>query len=105
MYRTDCLNTLQDNYLYSVNYSHYGADKQWYGVPAGMRSCLSSFISLVPFHNHAPTHLSGHAKRVERACATMFPLLFKENPDQMQHMTLQVSPSQLLGWFHGLDLT
>lgn len=23
----------EDNYLYSINYSHAGADKQWYGVP------------------------------------------------------------------------
>lgn len=35
----------------------------------------------------------------------MYPLLFEENPDQMQHMTLQVSPSQLIGiLFFPLDI-
>ena len=52
-----------------------GDIKQWYGVPAG------------------------HAKRLEKACSTMLPLLFRENPDQMQHMTLQISPTQLAGSF------
>lgn len=52
-----------------------GDIKQWYGVPAG------------------------HAKRLEKACSNMLPLLFQENPDQMQHMTLQISPSLLSGNF------
>lgn len=68
----------EDNYLYSINYSHMGDIKQWYGVPAG------------------------HAKRLEKACSNMLPLLFQESPDQMQHMTLQISPSQLSS--HGVKV-
>jgi hypothetical protein len=81
----------QDNYLYSVNYSHHGDVKQWYGVPAGIfipSSCQSVKLDW--------SLLSGHAKRLEKACSTMLPLLFEDTPDQMQHMTLQISPSQLI---------
>ena len=28
----------EDNYFYSMNYSHFGAVKQWYGVPGGEAS-------------------------------------------------------------------
>jgi len=30
----------EDNYLYSINYSHEGAGKQWYGVPGTATSLL-----------------------------------------------------------------
>ena len=30
----------EDNYLYSINYSHHGAVKQWYGVPGSQSEAL-----------------------------------------------------------------
>lgn len=30
---TDVELYIKDNYLYSINYSHSGAVKQWYGIP------------------------------------------------------------------------
>ncbi|RYH13092.1 hypothetical protein EON65_36480, partial [archaeon] len=61
----------EDNYLYSINYSHYGAVKQWYGVPGSQ------------------------AEQFERVSKDFLLGLFKESPDIMHHMTTQVSPSLL----------
>lgn len=40
----------EDNYFYSINYSHYGAEKQWYGVPGDSADLFEKvffvFISL-----------------------------------------------------------
>lgn len=63
----------EDNYLYSMNYSHTGEDKQWYGVPAAS------------------------AKLFEKTSKEMLALVFAESPDQLQHMNLQMGPSQLIG--------
>ena len=42
----------EDNYLYSVNYNHRGASKQWYGVPGtkkdsdGLEKVFKSYLSM-----------------------------------------------------------
>ena len=62
-----------DNYFYSINYSHFGAIKQWYGVPGG------------------------EAKNFEKISKDFLLELFRESPDLLHHMTTQISPSLLKG--------
>lgn len=62
----------EDNYLYSINYSHFGAVKQWYGVPGG------------------------EAKTFEKVIKEFLLESFKESPDLLHHMTTQLSPSLLI---------
>jgi histone demethylase JARID1 len=62
----------EDNYLYSINYHHFGDCKQWYGVP-------------------------GHqAKAFERVTKSFLLESFKESPDLLHHMTTQISPELLI---------
>ena len=62
----------EDNYLYSINYSHFGDCKQWYGVP-------------------------GHqAKQFEKVTKGFLMESFKESPDLLHHMTTQISPELLI---------
>jgi [histone H3]-trimethyl-L-lysine4 demethylase len=63
----------EDNYFYSINYSHFGAIKQWYGVPGG------------------------EAKNFEKISKDFLLELFRESPDLLHHMTTQISPSLLKG--------
>lgn len=40
---------VEDNFLYSINYMHFGANKTWYGVPASAAPLMeSAFRSIVP---------------------------------------------------------
>lgn len=64
---------MEDNYLYSINYNHFGAIKQWYGVPGA------------------------HSKTFEKVAKDFLLELFEESPDLLQHMTTQISPSLLYG--------
>ena len=63
----------EDNYLYSINYSHFGATKQWYGVPGA------------------------EAKNFEKTSKTFLAESFRESPDLLHHMTTQISPNVLYG--------
>lgn len=62
---------IEDNNFYSMNYSHFGAVKQWYGVPGSASA---------KFEKVAKDFLLGS---------------FRESPDLLHHMTTQVSPSLL----------
>ena len=62
----------EDNYLYSINYSHCGAVKQWYGVPGDQ------------------------AKNFEKNSRDSLFESFEDNPDLLHHMTTQISPSLLI---------
>ncbi len=68
----------EDNYLYSINYSHFGEAKQWYGVPGA------------------------HAKRFEQVTKNFLLESFKDTPDLLHHMTTQISPSLLAR--HGIPV-
>ena len=63
----------EDNYLYSINYSHFGDVKQWYGIPGD------------------------HAKQFEQIMKDFLLELFKDSPDLLHHMTTQIPPSLLFG--------
>lgn len=61
----------EDNYLYSINYSHFGAPKQWYGVAGS------------------------EAKKFEDIAKKLLLISFQDRPDLLHHMTLQLGPSIL----------
>jgi histone demethylase JARID1 len=71
LFSSFCWHT-EDNYFYSINYSHMGASKQWYGVPGA------------------------DADRFEKVSKDFLFELFKESPDLLHHMTTQISPSLLI---------
>ncbi|CAA0823782.1 Lysine-specific demethylase JMJ18 [Striga hermonthica] len=62
---------VEDHHLYSLNYLHWGDSKIWYGVPG---SCASS---------------------LENAMKKHVPDLFEENPDLLNELVTQLSPSVL----------
>eukprot|EP01088_Endostelium_zonatum_P012840 TRINITY_DN2712_c0_g1_i1.p1 TRINITY_DN2712_c0_g1~~TRINITY_DN2712_c0_g1_i1.p1 ORF type:complete len:862 (-),score=166.80 TRINITY_DN2712_c0_g1_i1:63-2648(-) len=62
----------EDNYLYSINYLHFGSPKSWYGVPGFA------------------------AEKFESVMNELFPELFKESPDLLHHLTTMVSPCDLV---------
>jgi histone demethylase JARID1 len=63
LFATFCWHT-EDNYMYSINYQHYGAKKRWYGVPAS------------------------HSSAFEKALMSHVPERFQENPDLLFHVSM-----------------
>ena len=63
----------EDNYMYSINYHHWGAPKQWYGVPgtdedaAGLEKVFKNYLSMK----------------------------MREEPDLLHHITTMFSPRLL----------
>ncbi|GAB2241529.1 hypothetical protein Droror1_Dr00018304 [Drosera rotundifolia] len=62
---------VEDHHLYSLNYLHLGDPKVWYGVPGS------------------------HASAFEDAMKKHLPDLFDENPDLLNELVTQLSPSVL----------
>ncbi|EYU19081.1 hypothetical protein MIMGU_mgv1a019867mg, partial [Erythranthe guttata] len=60
---------VEDHHLYSLNYLHWGDSKVWYGVP-GI-----------------------HASSLEKAMKKHLPDLFEEQPDLLNELVTQLSPS------------
>jgi histone demethylase JARID1 len=58
----------EDNFLYSMNYSHFGAPKQWYSVP-------SSF-----------------AQNFEKAAQAALRARFDEDSDLLHHVRSVITP-------------
>lgn len=63
----------EDNYLYSVNYHHRGAPKQWYGVPG---------------HEEA-------ADGLEKVFKSYLSMKMRDIPDLLHHITTMFSPRLL----------
>lgn len=63
---------VEDHYLYSLNYMHWGAPKIWYGVPGA------------------------DAPKLEAAMKKHLPDLFEKQPDLLQNLVTQLSPSILI---------
>ena len=61
----------EDNYLFSINYAHLGAPKQWYGIPGA------------------------DAGAYERVLRDVVPERLREEPDLIYHITTMISPSLL----------
>ncbi|KAL8151644.1 hypothetical protein V2J09_021452 [Rumex salicifolius] len=62
---------VEDHHLYSLNYMHFGDQKVWYGVPGS------------------------HAPHLEKAMRKHLPDLFDEQPDLLNQLVTQLSPSVL----------
>ena len=62
----------EDNYLYSINYSHFGDTKQWYGVPGAK------------------------AASFEKVSQDYYRETMIDSPDMLHHMTTQISVSRLV---------
>ncbi|KAL5202181.1 hypothetical protein ABZP36_013133 [Zizania latifolia] len=62
---------VEDHFLYSLNYMHFGEPKVWYGVPGG------------------------DAVKLEEAMRKNLPRLFEEQPDLLHELVTQLSPSVL----------
>ncbi|PNY05355.1 putative lysine-specific demethylase JMJ14-like protein [Trifolium pratense] len=62
---------VEDHHLYSLNYLHWGDPKVWYGVPGS------------------------HASAMEDAMRKHMPDLFEENPNLLNELVTQFSPSIL----------
>ncbi|KAL0442379.1 UNVERIFIED_CONTAM: Lysine-specific demethylase [Sesamum latifolium] len=60
---------VEDHHLYSLNYLHWGDPKVWYGVPGS------------------------HASALENAMRKHLPDLFEEQPDLLNELVTQLSPS------------
>lgn len=63
----------EDNYLYSINYHHKGAPKQWYGVPGTKRA----------------------AEGLERVFKSYLSMKMRDVPDLLHHITTMFSPRLL----------
>jgi hypothetical protein len=63
----------EDNYLYSINYHHHGAPKQWYGVPGNQKD----------------------ADGLEKVFKSYLSMKMRDVPDLLHHITTQFSPRLL----------
>ena len=63
----------EDNYLYSINYHHWGAPKQWYGVPGSKKD----------------------AEGLEKVFKDYLSMKMRDVPDLLHHITTMFSPRLL----------
>jgi hypothetical protein len=63
----------EDNYLYSINYHHAGAPKQWYGVPGAKKN----------------------AEGLEKVFKNYLSMKMRDVPDLLHHITTMFSPRLL----------
>lgn len=63
----------EDNYMYSINYAHWGSPKQWYGVPGTQKD----------------------AEGLERVFKNYLSMKMRDVPDLLHHITTMFSPRLL----------
>ena len=63
----------EDNYMYSINYHHWGSPKQWYGVPGTRKD----------------------AEGLERVFKNYLSMKMRDMPDLLHHITTMFSPRLL----------
>lgn len=63
----------EDNYLYSINYHHWGSPKQWYGVPGNAKD----------------------AEGLENVFKNCLSVKMRDSPDLLHHITTMFSPRLL----------
>jgi len=72
MFSTFCWHN-EDNYMYSVNYHHKGAPKQWYGVPGSKKD----------------------SDGLEKVFKSYLSIKMRDDPDLLHHITTMFSPRLL----------
>eukprot|EP01113_Clastostelium_recurvatum_P018013 TRINITY_DN2125_c0_g1_i1.p1 TRINITY_DN2125_c0_g1~~TRINITY_DN2125_c0_g1_i1.p1 ORF type:complete len:842 (+),score=204.27 TRINITY_DN2125_c0_g1_i1:177-2702(+) len=70
LFSSFCWHT-EDNYLYSINYLHHGANKMWYGIPASA------------------------SEQFEEVMKRSMPQLFERHPDLLHMLVTMISPGTL----------
>ena len=63
----------EDNYLYSINYHHWGAPKQWYGISGSKKD----------------------SEGLERVFKSYLSMKMRDEPDLLHHITTMFSPRLL----------
>lgn len=94
-----CVGCAQDNYLYSINYSHIGSPKQWYGSPASASKAFEKVTPSLDFPCEGVVvyvHIFTLVLSVAQAIKDSYLLKMDDVPNFMYDINTQFSPSYLI---------